>query len=76
MHGLTLKGELPLGVTYEFINNYHKEVGIYEVIVEFNIASYAPLKATLTIVKADIDMSNVFSMDRPLFMMVRLIVSL
>lgn len=60
MHGLTLKGELPLGVTYEFINNYHKEVGIYEVIVEFNIASYAPLKATLTIVKADIDMSNVF----------------
>lgn len=60
LHGLSLKGELPLGVTYRFINNYQKEVGTYEVTVEFNIPSYAPLKAILTISKADIDMSNVF----------------
>ncbi|MCM1131684.1 MAG: leucine-rich repeat protein [Roseburia sp.] len=59
-HSLTLHGQLPLGVTYEFINNSHQEVGSYEVIVRFNIEEYGELKATLTIVKADVDMSNIF----------------
>ncbi|MDE6655368.1 MAG: MBG domain-containing protein, partial [Anaeroplasmataceae bacterium] len=59
-HGLTLHGELPLGVTYEFINNSQKEVGTYEVSVHFNVKEYGELKATLTITKADIDMSKVF----------------
>lgn len=58
-HSLILKGELPLGVTFVYINNAHTEVGEYEVIVQFNVPNYKDLKATLRIVKADIDMSSI-----------------
>ena len=56
VHGVVLEGELPAGVTYEFINNYQIEVGEYLVTVKFNVPNYKNLTATLTITKADIDM--------------------
>lgn len=59
VHGVVLEGELPAGVTYEFINNYQIEVGEYLVTVRFNVPNYKNLTATLTITKADIDMSSV-----------------
>lgn len=59
VHGILLEGELPVGVTFEYINNFQTEVGQYLVTVKFNVPNYRNLTATLTITKADIDMSSV-----------------
>ncbi len=59
-HFLELEGDLPLGVVAQWENNGQIEIGSYEVTVSFNIEAYASLTATLTIVTADIDMSNIY----------------
>lgn len=60
IHGLVLTGELPEGVTYDFINNYHSEIGEYMVSVHFNIPNYQDLTAKLTITKARYSMDHVY----------------
>ena len=62
---LALEGNLPRGVSVEYLNNGHVDAGVYEVTAVFSVAdtvNYAEIPAkvaTLTIEKADYDMSAV-----------------
>lgn len=62
---IRLEGDLPRGVHVVYINNEHVDAGAYEATAIFYVddtVNYAPIpnkKATLTIRKADFDMSTV-----------------
>ena len=64
-HELKISGELPFGVSVSYKNNEHVDAGQYEVKAEFSLSdsvNYAPIPdktATLTITKAEYDMSGV-----------------
>ena len=56
VHSLTIEGELPKGVSVEYINNLHKSVGEYEVVAILkdmtgNYDVEEKLRATMSIVK-------------------------
>ncbi len=62
---IELEGNLPLGVSVTYINNEHVDVGVYNATAKFDIddiVNYEPIPnmyATLTIEKAEYDMSGV-----------------
>lgn len=64
-HSLTVKN-MPANVNYEYVNNLHKNVGNYNVSINFTydtknyyLTNYTPLNAVLSITPASIDMSGV-----------------
>ena len=65
MQRLEIEGTLPLGVTVSYFNNEHVDAGAYEATAIFSVddtVNYAAIpdkKATLTIRKAEYDMSEV-----------------
>ena len=62
---IEIEGNLPRGVNVSYINNEHVDAGVYDVKAVFsvddtvNYASIEEKSATLTILKADYDMSSV-----------------
>lgn len=64
-HSVTIDGALPMGVAVAYENNEHVDAGEYKATAKFTVAdsvNYAPvpdMSATLTVLKAEYDMSDV-----------------
>lgn len=68
-HSVVVEGDLPEGLSAEYSGNGQVEAGVYDIIISFkgdetNYNIVQPISVTLTIEKADYDLSNIVFTDQ------------